>query len=189
MDTKMSESPGASASKSGPGFPFLSSIQLKGLSIEQSGLILSVRILEEDFLAKSMSGEEVKRSLFESFPPSRLFSLEIQAIPATYGKIRDLLDRYGADLQQNSSHRIINTLAHSLYEEPEDRNVAVQVAKYIISKGRRASRPEHDDEYRSREHKTGPDVPQTSRHKMSPCVSKKLSRSSSAISDSVARST
>ena len=107
---------------------------LGALTSEQKGFISSVRVLESN---ADLTGIQLKRAVAEMFPPAVLFGKEICDLPAVHIELRDFLDSRGANLQQHSSHRVINTLAHGLYEETEDTQAAMEMARAIIAAGRR----------------------------------------------------
>lgn len=106
---------------------------------EQMGFISLVRMLEGEMRDATLSGEQVKPADAEQFPPAVLFGPEIGALPCAYRELRKWLDGHGANLQQHSSHRVVMTLATSLYVDAEDRVAANQLASGIISAGRRVS--------------------------------------------------
>lgn len=112
----------------------LSTESLGALTSTQKGFVTTIRMLEGD---ENLTGVQLKRTIADMFPPASLFSKEMCDIPAVHSELRDFLDSRGANLQQHSSHRIIMTLAHSLYEEPEDTQVAIEIAQSIIVAGRR----------------------------------------------------
>lgn len=74
-----------------------------------------------------MAGEQVRASLAEMFLPSTLFASEIQCAPATYRTIRAFLKKHGAELQPNSSHRIIMKLTTTISSDSKDTNTAVDI--------------------------------------------------------------
>ena len=71
------------------------------------------------------------------FPHASLFRLEICDIPAALIELRNFLDRRGGILQQNTPHRVVMTSAHGLYEEAEDTQAAIEMAREIVAAGRR----------------------------------------------------
>lgn len=106
--------------------------ELTTMSIRQKGFIISIRTLDP-----SLSGDTLKDTIAEMFPPSHLFSNDIKEIPSVWLELRKFLDTNGASLSQHSSRRVILTLAHSLYEDAEDREAAIEMANNIVSEGRR----------------------------------------------------
>lgn len=107
---------------------------LTALTCTQKGFITSIRILESN---DSLTGIALKRAVADMVPPASLFSKEICDLSAVHTELRDFLDSRGANLQQHSSHRITMTLAHSLYEEPEDTQAAVETARATVAVGHR----------------------------------------------------
>lgn len=107
------------------------------LSVEQMGFISSVRMLEAEVRESTLSGEQVKAAVADLFPPAVLFGTDIATLPYAHRELRKWLDGHGANLQQHSSHRVIMTLATSLYVDPEDRVAANQLASDLVAAGRR----------------------------------------------------
>ena len=107
---------------------------LQALTSCQKGFISSIRILE---LQENITGEALKQSVAEMFPPAMLFNKELLDMPAIYSSLRDFLDSRGANLQQHSSRRIKMTLATSLYDEPEDREAVTEIVSHIFAEGRK----------------------------------------------------
>ena len=70
------------------------------------------------------------------FPTASLFRREICDLPTVHIELRNFLDERGTNLQQYSSHRAVMTLAHGLYEETEDKQAAVEIAREIVAAGR-----------------------------------------------------
>ena len=70
------------------------------------------------------------------FPPVDLFSNELRSLPSAYSELRSFLDSRGASMTQNSSKRIMITLAHNLYEEQEDKQADVHIVQLIIASDR-----------------------------------------------------
>lgn len=52
-------------------------------------------------------------------------------------ELRTFLENRGITLAQHFSRRILQTLAHELYSDAEDRKSAIQTASLMISHGRR----------------------------------------------------
>ena len=71
------------------------------------------------------------------FPPASLFRQEICDLPAVHIELRSFLDAKGANLAQHASNRMLMTLAHGLYEETEDTQAAIEMAREIVAAGRR----------------------------------------------------
>ncbi|GAB0496835.1 hypothetical protein MMPV_008156 [Pyropia vietnamensis] len=118
---------------------FMGGADTELLSSEQKGFICSVRMLENEMREATFSGEQVKASVAELFPPAVLFGPEIATLPCAHRELRKWLDGHGANLQQHSSHRVVMTLATSLYVDTEDRVAATQLASDLIAAGRRLS--------------------------------------------------
>ena len=74
----------------------------------------------------------------DMFPPASLFGQEICGIPAVLIELRNFLDSRGENLQQHSSHRVVMTLAYSLYEEAEDTHANIDMAREIVAAGPRS---------------------------------------------------
>lgn len=117
--------------------PFMSAVTpdtLGVLTSAQKGCITSIRILGAD---ENMTGAHLKRTAADMFSPAALFSKDICDLPAAHNELRDFLDKRGANMQTHTTRRIIMTLAHNLYEEPEDTQAAIDIAKSIIAAGRK----------------------------------------------------
>lgn len=108
------------------------------LSEEQMGFISSVRMLDIEVRESTLTGDQVKAAVAELFPPAVLFGRDVATLPYVHRELRKWLDGHGANLQQHSSHRVIMTLATSLYVDPEDRVAANQLATELVAAGRRA---------------------------------------------------
>ena len=106
---------------------------LGALTSAQKGFISSVRIIESN---TDLTGQKLRKTVAELFPPAVLFGKEICNLPAVHIELRNVLDSRGANLPQHSSHRVIKTLAHGLYEETEDTQEAVEMARAVIAAGR-----------------------------------------------------
>lgn len=116
---------------------FLESIDngaLSGLSPIQIGFILSIRNIDP-----ALSTEQLCNRIAEMFPPVRHVSQEILALPSRHLPLRKVLDSRGAIVQQHSSKRIMQTIAHDLYSNAEDRKSTIQSASLIISHDRKVS--------------------------------------------------
>lgn len=108
------------------------------LSDEQMGFISSVRMLDAAVRESNLSGDQVKAAVAELLPPAVLFGRDVATLPYAHRELRKWLDGHGANLQQHSSHRVIMTLATSLYVDPEDRVAANQLATELVAAERRA---------------------------------------------------
>ena len=98
------------------------------------GFISSIRFLER---TTDPTGVQLKRTRADMFPRASLFCEEICDLPAVFIDPRNFWDERGANLQQHSSHRVVMTLAHGLYEEAEDTQAAIEMAPEIVAAGRR----------------------------------------------------
>ncbi|CDF36767.1 unnamed protein product [Chondrus crispus] len=107
---------------------------LTALTSAQKRFISSIRFLET---TPDLTGIHLKRTVADMFPPASLFRQEICDLPAVHIELRNFLDAKGANLAQHSSHRVVMTLAHGLYEETEDTQAAIEMAREIIAAGRR----------------------------------------------------
>ena len=107
---------------------------LGALTSERKGFLSCVRVLESN---ADLTGIQLKRAVAEMFPPQYYLGKKVCDLPAVHIELRDVLDSHGANLQQHSSHRVINTLSHGLYEETEDTQAAVEMARAIIAAGHR----------------------------------------------------
>ena len=116
---------------------FMEALDMSSLTEEQSGFITSVRLFETEIRQKSLSGSDVRREFADMFPPASLFSAALLHIPSVHRSVRDFLDANGANMSPHISRRVINTLAVNVYEEAEDRSAAFEMAKDIISRGRK----------------------------------------------------
>ena len=112
----------------------LTSDALSALTSAQKGFISSIRFLET---TPDLTGIHLKRTVADMFPPASLFRQEICDLPAVHIELRNFLDAKGANLAQHSSHRVVMTLAHGLYEETEDTQAAIEMAREIVAAGRR----------------------------------------------------
>ena len=101
----------------------------------QKGCISSIRFLET---TPELTGIQLKRTIADMFPPASLFQQEICDLPAVHIELRNFLDSRGGNLEQHSSHRGVVTLAHGLYEEPEDTQAAIDMAREIVAAGCRS---------------------------------------------------
>ena len=112
-------------------------IEVASLSTSQTRLINTIRVQEDEMNYAPMDGQQVKATIAELFPPAIFFSSELLAIPLLHQRLRALLDKRGANLTQHSSRRVLLTLATSLYDEAEDREVAEELARKVMAEKRR----------------------------------------------------
>lgn len=84
-----------------------------------------------------ITGVQLKGIIADMFPPDLLFREEICDLPAVHIELRNFLDERGANLRQHSSHRVVMKLAHGLYEEAEDTQAAIEMAREIVAAGLR----------------------------------------------------
>ncbi|OSX74486.1 hypothetical protein BU14_0287s0005 [Porphyra umbilicalis] len=112
-------------------------VDLALLSSEQKGFVCSVRMLEGEMQGASLIGDQVKTALAELLPPAALFGPEITTLPYVRRELRKWLDSRGANLQQQSSHHFVMTLATSLNKDAEDRVVATQMASALVAESHR----------------------------------------------------
>ena len=123
---------------------FCHAVDMASLTRAQAGFINSVRMLDDEIRSGPLSAEELKASVAEMFPPAVLFGDEINALPYAHRALRTWLDTNGANLTQHSSRRIPLTLATSLYDEAEDRDIAETFARELVASGKkkRTNEPE-----------------------------------------------
>ena len=84
------------------------------LNDELRGLILFVRDQEIRAAEENLSGQQIKDTFSEMYPPATLFSQSVQSMPAIYPAIQNWLNKQGAALTTHSSHRIIMALAMTI---------------------------------------------------------------------------
>lgn len=101
-------------------FKRISHEELKTMSNRQRGFILSIRSLDPTY-----TGSALKDTVAELFPSAHLFSEELREIPGIWLELRKFLDKNGTAMTQHSSRRVILTLAHSLYDDAEDRHTSI----------------------------------------------------------------
>eukprot|EP00170_Pyropia_yezoensis_P002975 contig_12489_g2982 len=94
-------------------------------------------MLEAKIRESTMSGDQVKDTVAQLFQPAAVFGPDVATLPYAHRELRKWLDSHGANLQQHSSHRVIMTLATSLYVDPEDSVAAHQLASELVAAGRR----------------------------------------------------
>lgn len=127
----------ADDASSPPSYTFmrgLTSDALTALTSAQKGFISSIRFLEA---TPNLTRIHLKRTIADMFPSASLFRQEICDLLAVHIELRNFLDAKEANLEQNFSHRVVMTLAHGLYEEAEDTQAAVEMAREIIAAGHR----------------------------------------------------
>lgn len=110
----------------------ISDRELGSLTSSQKGFIIYIRTLDP-----SLNGQQLKAIVADLFPPASLFAKEICDLPSVWVKLRSFLNARGASLQQQSSRRVIMTLAKELYDDISERDAAVQMAQLIFEGGRR----------------------------------------------------
>lgn len=123
--------------QSAPVSSFMTPADLALLSAEQKGFVCCVSMLEGEMPGASLIGDQVKTALAELLPPAALFGPEITALPYVRRELRKWLDSRGANLQQQSSHHFVMTLATSLNKDAEDRVVATQMASALVAESHR----------------------------------------------------
>ena len=116
---------------------FMAPIDITGLTTSQAGFINTIRVLEDEMKYTPIDGQQVKATIAELFPPAVLFASEIRTLPLLHRQLRAWLDKRGANLTQHSSRRVLLTLATSLYDEAEDREVAEELARKVMAENRR----------------------------------------------------
>ncbi len=99
------------------------------LNVKLEGIICSVRELETHISEEQLAGPKVKEAFAEMFPPATLFHPAIQTMPSISPVLKNWLNKNGAALAPHSSHRIIMTLASTVYSDSEDTNAAVEIAR------------------------------------------------------------
>lgn len=70
------------------------------------------------------------------FPPVSMFAKEIFYHITVRIELSNLPDTRGASLSRKSSHRVIVTLAHFLYDDPKDREASIETERLIVATGR-----------------------------------------------------
>jgi len=118
---------------------FMSSVDLTLLTMVQRGFVLSIRGLEVDAERVPLTGEQVKESVAQEFPPAVLFGADLTALPLAHRELRRWLDSHGAALGTHPSHRIAPLLAASLYSDPEDTVAAKEIVRAQLAAGRRTN--------------------------------------------------
>lgn len=71
--------------------------------------------------------------------PAILFGPDPQPLGGINAELRDFLNSHGCNLQQNSSKKIVNTLARESYGEADEREAVIKIAKATIAAKKRAS--------------------------------------------------
>ena len=116
---------------------FMAPIDITGLTTSQVGFINTIRVLEDEMNYAPMDGQQVKATIAELFPPAVLFASELLALPLIHRQLRARLEKRGANLTERSSRRVLLTLATSLYDEVEDREVVEELATKVMAENRR----------------------------------------------------
>lgn len=120
------------ASSSGTRFHArVSNEELATFSSFQRGIIQTLRHMNPD-----LQGDQLREYIADLLPPAALFDVDLQNYAGFYPELRDHLARNGVRVVPHSSRRIINQLVVSLYAETEDQNVALDLAKGFINRGR-----------------------------------------------------
>ncbi|CAN8072588.1 unnamed protein product [Agarophyton chilense] len=117
---------------------FMNSIKneaLQELSTNQKRFITSIRTLEEE---SEIVGESVKGVFSDIFHAAALFSKDLQNMPTMDRSLCDFFNPMRLGMQWHSSRCIEMTLAHNIYEEPEDKEAAIRITSAMIAVGRRA---------------------------------------------------
>ncbi len=109
---------------------------ISDLNNELVGIVCSVRELDARISEEQLAGTQVKEAFAEMFPPATLFHPAIQTMPAIYPALRNWLNQNGSALTPHSSHRIIMTLASSVYSDSEDTNAAMEIAREMTARSR-----------------------------------------------------
>mgnify|MGYP000315045443 CR=1 FL=1 len=117
----------------------MSSVDLTLLTMVQRGFVLSIRGLEVDASRVPLSGEQVKESVAQEFPPAVLFGPELSTLPLAHRELHRWLDGHGAALGTHASHHIAPLLAASLYSDPEDAGAAKEIVRAQLAAGSRAN--------------------------------------------------
>lgn len=118
---------------------FLHSKNLSLLPDVPRCFILAVRGLEP-FLTKGVPDEEVRGMVAETLPPATLFDPELVQLATIYRNFRNWINCHGGDLVQLASRRIILILDETLYADPEDQEMAKELAKQLLqTRNRRGS--------------------------------------------------
>jgi len=94
--------------------PFMSSADLSLLNMVQRGFVLSIRGFEVDGDRGPLSGEQVKESISQAFPPAVLFRAYLTALPLAHLELRRWLYGHGTALGPYPPHRIAPLLAANL---------------------------------------------------------------------------
>lgn len=84
-------------------------------------------------------------------PPANLLVKEICHICSVLVSFRNSIDTRRAKIGQHSSASVIVTLDHDLYDEPEDRAAAVELALQILASSRHVRSELHNSELQARE--------------------------------------
>lgn len=117
-----------------PSFGFMHQLSREifaDLGKPQRGIIASVTSLDRALLALAL--KERVAALFSSVV---LFGPNIQNLRGMNAKLRDFLNKKGCNISQHPFRKTINTLADQLYDEAEERAVAVEMTKAIVAAGK-----------------------------------------------------
>lgn len=106
--------------------------ELVSLTSAQNEFVVSMRSLDPD-----LGGSQLKEMVAELFPPASLFAKEICDLPSVWVELPSYLNAKGAGLQPYSSRRVIMTLDHGIYDDADNRDAATQMARLIVSSGRK----------------------------------------------------
>lgn len=106
----------------------LKEAKLRTLSSNQRGIVLHIRHLDV-----TLVGEALKEQVVGMFPPAFLFGVNIRAQRDLFGSLRDFFNKRGANIPAHLSRKIENQLAHRLYIDPEKQELALNLARSIIS--------------------------------------------------------
>lgn len=134
------------AAVAGPSVPtFLPSVTLDLLSnmtMKQKSFIIGLRTIDPE-----IQGQALREIIADEFLPGILFDPEIGRLGGVWHGLRTWLASRGVILPQHSSRRIILTLASGIYEDAEDRTIAMELAqRYVTNQKRGAANPDTEQE-------------------------------------------
>ena len=98
-----------------------------------------MRDFESRIAEENLNGEQVKAAFAEMHPPSSLFSPAIRTIAAIYPALINWLNEQGAAMTPHSSHKILMTLATTIYSDNEDTEAATAIVRSMITASRSRS--------------------------------------------------
>ena len=101
----------------------------------------------------------MKAAFTEMYAPSSLFASAIRTLPAIYPALSNWLNEQGEALTSYSSHRIIMTLATTIYSDNEDTEAATAVVRLMITASR--SRPSDTNQAAAHSSQTNNEASQT----------------------------